>query len=425
MGLIDRHITVEKAVLLSRLEEEYQVNYVTKQPYNSNSNNLSMTNAPPTTNNWQGKCLLLQERFHSASLPIWESLECAAVEQHHGGNSPECSWDCQFLFAEPRWLLFSLCNLKCKVVAGFSCCGLSSLEALVDTKLITCLLETGLAWSSPWPKSGWSWWESFHPPFKGLASDPSTNEACPSTELIWRSVCPSRQWSAQLLGGYPCFTNMKREVGSCWAALHIIHFWTDLRSSSPSDSAVGQCGVGPWLWSVRAACSHGRWDSLCSPLFRELNCKTQAVAGLRLLGWAQEENAQLWIAGMTQWGQPPSCHHVFPGISLVLRSCDFVGNSLLGLPAAVQRQQFWAHKEERSRWASSASPGQQLCPLPVSVTHQRSSHERNSFLGRARYRHTQHMPHVFIAASSWHTLVMEIWKQTPLHLFFIPQCACM
>lgn len=58
MSLIDRHITVEKAVLLSRLEEEYQVNYVTKQPYNSNSNNLSMTNASPTTNNWQGKCLL-------------------------------------------------------------------------------------------------------------------------------------------------------------------------------------------------------------------------------------------------------------------------------------------------------------------------------------------------------------------------------
>lgn len=27
MGLIDRHITVEKAVLLSRLEEEYQVNW--------------------------------------------------------------------------------------------------------------------------------------------------------------------------------------------------------------------------------------------------------------------------------------------------------------------------------------------------------------------------------------------------------------
>lgn len=26
MGLIDRHITVEEAVLLSRLEEEYQVN---------------------------------------------------------------------------------------------------------------------------------------------------------------------------------------------------------------------------------------------------------------------------------------------------------------------------------------------------------------------------------------------------------------
>lgn len=47
MSLIDRHITVEKAVLLSRLEEEYQVNYVTKQPYNSNSNNLSMTNASP------------------------------------------------------------------------------------------------------------------------------------------------------------------------------------------------------------------------------------------------------------------------------------------------------------------------------------------------------------------------------------------
>lgn len=70
MGLIDRHITVEKAVLLSRLEEEYQVNDVTEQPYNSNSNNLSMTNASPTTNNWQGKCLLLQERFHSTSLPI-------------------------------------------------------------------------------------------------------------------------------------------------------------------------------------------------------------------------------------------------------------------------------------------------------------------------------------------------------------------
>lgn len=70
MGLIDRHITVEKAVLLSRLEEEYQVNDVTEQPYNSNSNNLSMTNASPSTNNWRGKCLLLQKRFHSTSLPI-------------------------------------------------------------------------------------------------------------------------------------------------------------------------------------------------------------------------------------------------------------------------------------------------------------------------------------------------------------------
>lgn len=69
MGLIDRHITVEKAVLLSRLEEEYQVNDVTNQPYNSNSNNLSMTDASPATNNWQGKCLLLREWFHSTTLP--------------------------------------------------------------------------------------------------------------------------------------------------------------------------------------------------------------------------------------------------------------------------------------------------------------------------------------------------------------------
>lgn len=102
MGVIDRHITVEKAVLLSRLEEEYQVNHVTKQPYHSNSNNLSVTNASPTTNNWQGKCLLLQERFHLA----------AAVKQHHEHNSPGSSWSCQVLFAEPRWLLCSLSNVK-------------------------------------------------------------------------------------------------------------------------------------------------------------------------------------------------------------------------------------------------------------------------------------------------------------------------
>lgn len=90
---------------------------------------------PPTTNNWQGKCLLLQERFHSTS------LEHAAVEQHDRCNSLGCSWGCQFRFAEPRWLLFSLSNLKCKAMDGFSCCGFSSLEALLDTKLLlNCFL---------------------------------------------------------------------------------------------------------------------------------------------------------------------------------------------------------------------------------------------------------------------------------------------
>uniref|UniRef100_A0A452H4F0 ATP synthase mitochondrial F1 complex assembly factor 2 n=1 Tax=Gopherus agassizii TaxID=38772 RepID=A0A452H4F0_9SAUR len=68
MGLIDRHIPVEKAVQLSRLEEEYQVNYVPEQPYHSSSDNLSMTSGlPAQTTGHRTACYYRRRSLHQAA----------------------------------------------------------------------------------------------------------------------------------------------------------------------------------------------------------------------------------------------------------------------------------------------------------------------------------------------------------------------